>query len=157
MHINTAQKSSPHSLLILISMLALMIGFLTYLYLQNQQLEKLANYQPLTTSPNPTPTQIPTSLKTSPLEVLVTVSVDGFTPATLIVKKGSLVTFLNLGKKDYQIYSDPHPSHAQNPLLNFDEPLTNNSSITVIFDKAGVYTFHEESNPLKHKGTIKVE
>ena len=99
---NSAQKSSLHSLLIFISMLALMVGFLTYLYLQNKELEKLANYQPANSPLTSVTAQPSAPSGLFPGEASVVVTSDGFIPATLLVKKGSLVTFLNQDRKNHQ-------------------------------------------------------
>jgi len=100
--------------------------------------------------------------KASPEEsVKATASVDitakGFSPATITIKKGTLVTFTNKDKKEHQVASDPHPNHTK--LAGFDSVtnLKTSNTYSFLFEKAGTYTYHDELNPLKFKGTVIVK
>ncbi len=87
---------------------------------------------------------------------IVEVTDKGFTPGTVKVKKGTLITFVNKGKKTHRVSSDPHPVHTG--LAGFDSPtLAKGDTYFFLFDKAGTFTFHDHLNPLKFKGTIIVQ
>lgn len=86
----------------------------------------------------------------------VTINSTGFLPQTLLIKKGTQVTWINTDKKSHQVVSDPHPVHSQLPALNETKPITSNSSYSYIFSTSGTFTYHDEQNPLKFKGTVVV-
>jgi hypothetical protein len=45
----------------------------------------------------------------------ITISSSGASPRTLIVPRGSQVTFINNDVLPHQMYSDPHPEHTDCP------------------------------------------
>ena len=45
----------------------------------------------------------------------------GFSPETLNVKVGDLVTWINKSGTEAQVDSDPHPLHTSYPPMNFDQ------------------------------------
>lgn len=45
----------------------------------------------------------------------ITITSSGATPRTLIVPRGSQVTFINNDTVTHQMYSDPHPEHTDCP------------------------------------------
>lgn len=86
-----------------------------------------------------------------------TITGKGFVPQTLLVKKGSQVSWTNQDKKSHQVTSDPHPTHSLLPALGQGKPIPPNSTFTFTFDKAGTFTYHDELNPLKFKGVVIVK
>lgn len=98
-----------------------------------------------------TPAATPTLTQTPLNEAKVMITDKGFTPATLMVKVGTLVNWLSQDKKLHQIASDPHPLHNLLPGFFQNQP---SLSFTFTFTKAGTFTYHDEKNPLKSKGTI---
>lgn len=101
-----------------------------------------------TSFPNPFSKPIPN------LQAQVTITDKGFIPATILVKKGTQVTFLSQDNKSHQIASDPHPLHTGLPGFIQEKA---SSSFSYTFNKTGTFTYHDEINPLKFHGTIIVE
>ncbi len=85
----------------------------------------------------------------------LTYSDNGFSPASLTVKKGSTVTLKNTSSKTVQFDSDPHPVHTDNPELN-QPTLAPGESQTFTVNTTGTFGFHNHLNP-GDTGTIIVE
>lgn len=106
--------------------------------------------------PSPTAqnqTQASSSAKVA--SATVTLTQSGFDPETLKIKIGTKVTWVNKSGETATVNSDPHPSHTFWPFLNLGS-FNNGASISVTFDKVGVYTYHNHLNP-GEKGTVMVE
>lgn len=90
-----------------------------------------------------------------PVQVMITAT--GFIPATVTVKAGQQITWINQDKSLHQVASDPHPFHTG--LAGFDslEPLKVNETYAFTLEKSGTFTYHDHLNPLKLKGTIIVK
>ena len=86
----------------------------------------------------------------------VTISKSGFSPATISVKKGATVTWVNQDSKIHRVASDPHPSHTLLPTLDSDD-LANGDTYTFTFEKTGKFTYHDENNPLTIRGEVDVQ
>ncbi|MSR68635.1 hypothetical protein EXS66_02515, partial [Candidatus Saccharibacteria bacterium] len=82
---------------------------------------------------------------------------DGFEPATVMIKAGASVAWVNIDSNPHQIASDPHPTHSSFPDLYAPEPLGTNDVYSMIFEKAGTYTYHDNLNPYTFKGVVIVE
>ncbi len=96
-----------------------------------------------------------TSTTPLPLRNDIKVTSTGFEPATLTVKKGTNVIWTNNSGTTVTVNSDLHPTHLLWPFLNlgaFDD----GSTVSVVFDKTGTYTYHNHLNA-SQKGTIIVE
>ncbi len=99
-----------------------------------------------TTNPNTeTSTEEDTSLDLG----AVTVNYDGakFSPASITVREGDSVTFVNNSSGGMSVASDPHPSHANYP--EFDQYKTGargQKTFTFKFDKAGSWLYHNHLN-----------
>jgi len=87
----------------------------------------------------------------------VTITKDGFTPASIKVKKDQAVEWINDDGTPHSIASDPHPSHDQLPGLDSIDPLNTGESYLFTFETTGTYTYHDDVNPDKFKGTVIVE
>ena len=48
-------------------------------------------------------------------QATVTITNAGFIPATIKIKQGQQVVWINTDTKDHQISADPHPSHSSLP------------------------------------------
>ena len=86
----------------------------------------------------------------------VSITKDGFVPATIQVKKGTAVTWINNDTNPHQVVTDPHPKHTNLKELDSD-PLAVGESFTFTFEKTGTFTYHDEGNPLNMKGTVVVK
>jgi len=94
---------------------------------------------------------------TQPVAVAsVSITKDGFVPATIQIKKGSQVTWTNNDTNPHRVVTDPHPAHTNLKGLDSD-PLATGESFTFTFEKTGTYGYHDEMNPLKIKGTVIVK
>ncbi len=85
----------------------------------------------------------------------ITYTDDGFSPATITVKSGDSIRFVNNSSSTVQPSSGPHPVHTANPELNFPEIAAGQSATMTVTTK-GTWSLH---NHLKedHHATIIVE
>ena len=123
-------------------LVAAVLGLIWLLYFNNQRTKE-------TTKTTPSPAIAASEAK-------VSITKDGFVPATISIKKGSQVTWANQDSSSHQIASDPHPTHTSLKALLSDQ-LAKDDSFSFIFEKAGTFTYHDELNPLKFQGTVKVQ
>lgn len=89
-------------------------------------------------------------------EAVVSITEEGFSPATIQITKGSAVRWTNTDSSPHQIASDPHPTNTSLPGL-YSDPLAEGDSYSYTFEKSGTYTYHDHLNPLKFKGTVIVK
>lgn len=102
-------------------------------------------------------TASPTQAKQAeqPKQSAVTVTSSGFDPATITVAPGTQVVWTNTSGVDVTVSSDAHPTHLLFPFLNLGN-FSDGSSVSVVFEKAGTYTYHNHFNA-SQKGTILVQ
>lgn len=121
---------------------------------------KKGSYSPSINPQSKTESANPMSKKTNPAsedkngQNIVTLGENGFSPVTLTVKAGTKVTWLNKSGKKAAINSDPHPIHTNYSLLNLGS-FESEDSLSLTFDKAGTFGYHNHLNP-SQKGTIYV-
>lgn len=106
--------------------------------------------QPTVTLPSPTTTS------NAPKEATVTLTQQGFSPQTVMIKKGGIVTWINQSSTLATVNSDAHPTHLLYPPLNLGE-FDNNQSFQLSFDKTGKFTYHNHLNPSQTGSVIVVE
>ncbi|MDQ3065387.1 MAG: cupredoxin domain-containing protein [bacterium] len=87
----------------------------------------------------------------------VGISEEGFSPATITVKKGQSVKWTNQGSAVHQVASDPHPVHDALPGLFAPTPLESEDTYTYTFEETGTFTYHDHLSPFKLKGNVIVE
>jgi plastocyanin len=92
------------------------------------------------------------SLNTTP-SATISLDSDGYTPATVKVKPGQYVMWVNKDAQDHQVVAD----QALLPDLHSEGPLKTGESYSFPFEKKGSYTFYDPANPDKYKGTVVVE
>lgn len=100
---------------------------------------------------NPTITTVNKQQET----VSVSVTSSGFEPKELKIKTGTLVTWINKSGAAVTVNSDNHPTHLLWPFLNLGS-FDNNSSVSVVFEKPGIYTYHNHFNS-SQTGKVTVE
>lgn len=100
-----------------------------------------------------TPTVTTAVSKQEPVSVKVTSS--GYEPKELTIKAGTLVTWINNSGAAVTVSSDNHPTHLLWPFLNLGS-FADKSSVSVIFEKPGVYTYHNHFNS-SQTGTVTVK
>lgn len=85
----------------------------------------------------------------------ITLTKDGFDPASITIKTGTLIVWLNKSGAEASVNSADHPTHQLYPLLNLGR-FPDGSSVSLIFDKAGTNKYHDHLHPDK-TGTVIVE
>lgn len=85
----------------------------------------------------------------------VTFTKDGFLPASLTIKKGEAVMWINESSVDATVNSNPHPTHKLYRFLNLGE-VPPGSSVQAVFEKTGTFGYHNHLNP-GQQGTIVVK
>lgn len=106
-------------------------------------------------SSNNTKNKSITISKLAPAEVSITSS--GFVPQTMTVKVGQPIVWTNNDSSPHQINSDPFPTDNAVPGLNSGSGLSKGQTYRYVFSKAGTYTYHDDLNPYKFKGTVIVQ
>lgn len=95
-----------------------------------------------------TPTAIPNM-------TTVEVTAQGYSPKTITVKTGARVIWINKTDGAVTVNSANHPTHTVYPPLNLGE-FPKGSSVQLVFDKPGTYTYHNHFNP-SQTGTVIVK
>ena len=96
-----------------------------------------------------------TEVPTQGPNVTVEATKTGFVPQTTTIKTGTQVVWKNTSGESATVNSDPHPTHTLYPFLNLGA-FDNGSSVNVVFDKPGTYTYHNHFNS-SQKGKVIVE
>ena len=143
---------------ILLAVAAVVVLLGGFLLLTNNTKNSVTQTQTTTTQPTAaqaSPTVNPTEAMMMEEETIVTLTADGFSPSTITVKTGTKVTWTNKTGGPATVDSDPHPVHTLWPFLNLGT-FANGSTVSVTFDKAGTYTYHNHLNS-SQKGTVVVQ
>ena len=85
----------------------------------------------------------------------ITLTTTGFTPATITVKTGTKITWVNKSGSLGDVDSDPYKTKTSYPAMNFGT-FTDGSTFSLVFTKAGSYHYHNELNS-SQTGTIFVQ
>lgn len=94
---------------------------------------------------------------TTPVETAeVSITTNGFVPASIVVKSGTTVKFTNTDGQPHRIVSDPHPAHDILAAFDSEEPLNPNDSFSFTFEQVGTFGYHDETKP-SVTGSITVE
>lgn len=80
---------------------------------------------------------------------------DSYKPADITINTGDAVIFQNAGDSDRWPASNIHPTHEIYPEFDPRRPITPNKGWLFIFDKAGVWKYHDHLDP-RITGTITV-
>ena len=103
--------------------------------------------------PDPTKTVQP-SFTPAPT-AKVTITANGYEPATLKVKAGTIVTWTNTDTAGHSVVTNSHPEHTDLSDLKSD-PLIKDQTYHYKFTKAGTYNYHDEQ-VLTNNATVVVE
>lgn len=106
-----------------------------------------------TTQKEPIATLTPAVQDVSGAEVSLTLT--GFSPKTITVKAGTKVVWTNSSGQAGNVSSNLHPTHLIYPALNLGN-FEGSQSVSLVFDKAGTYGYHNHLNTTE-TGTIVVE
>lgn len=132
--------------LLIIAVFVVLVG--GFFLLSNKTKNSQVNQNQATQKQNPT-TAKPVEGKA------VTVTNKGFEPQTITIKKGQRIVWTNKSGASVTVNSDAHPTHLLWPFLNLGQ-FANGSSVSVVFEKAGKYTYHNHFNP-SQTGTVIAE
>lgn len=100
---------------------------------------------------NPTPPKV-----TAPVTAEVDMNEDGFNPATIKVKAGTVVIWKSTDSESHRVVSNPHPTHGDLPGLDSKSNIGPDDTYSYTFDKVGTYKYHDELDPTRN-GTVVVE
>lgn len=89
----------------------------------------------------------------SPITVYITST--GFSPSTVTVKAGTVVTWTNSSGGSVEVASDPHPTHTNLPGF-VSSALGNGASYSFTFTKVGTWGYHDHLHPTV-EGTVIVQ
>lgn len=88
--------------------------------------------------------------------VIVERSDSGFSPASVTVKKGTAVKFINKSSTPMSVASDPHPTHTNYPEFDqYKSTFKGKSEYDFTFEKVGTWGYHNHLNP-SQTGTVMV-
>lgn len=134
-------------LLILLIILLVAAGIYGYILLSKNNSQNLINQVKNVIMNQPTGGKEET---TPSARAQITITKDGFLPATLTVAKNQQVTFINNDNSNHHIISPEQ--------LDLDSDILNpNDSYIFTFEKTGTYTYTDKLNPNKFKGTVIVK
>jgi plastocyanin len=85
----------------------------------------------------------------------ITVNSSGFSPSSLTVKVGTMVTWTNSSGGEVFIASDPHPTHTDLPGLS-SGAVANGGTYSFTFVKIGTWGYHDHLDPTL-KGSVTVQ
>ncbi len=102
---------------------------------------------PVAEQPAPAPTPAPAPKPVEPTQVEIKMSQDGFVPAQIGIKKGTIVLFKNVGANPMWPASDPHPVHTNYSRFDASHPIPPGETYQLNFPDPGVYTFHDHLSP----------
>ncbi len=144
-HLRKKKMGNQKILIAGISAVILVLAALTFFISSGKKID-IGQKQTLAPTVTPTPTPIPGET--------VMVTVHGFVPEKLTVKKGTYINFVNLSDTEsVDVESDDHPTHKKFPQLNIGPIKNGFTSALVKYDTPGTYTYHNHLNP-NMKGTI---
>ncbi len=99
-----------------------------------------------TTVPVAVPTASPTGAVAASVEVDYTAT--GFSPASVTVKKGETVKFVNKTTSPMSVASNPHPTHTDYPGFDqFKSSQKGQAEYDFVFDKVGTWGYHNHAKP----------
>lgn len=87
-----------------------------------------------------------------PVEILITVTPNGFVPDVIMIAPNTKITWVNKSSVVANVTSDPQNAYTQLNLGDFGQ----NSSVSLTFGAAGRYHYYNSKNPLQ-KGTLVVK
>ena len=88
---------------------------------------------------------------------VVSITKNGFVPATLVIKAGQTVKWTNDDDSPHRVASDPHPNHTGLSGFDSENNLDAGASFNFNFEKTGTFGYHDHLNPETLKGVISVQ
>jgi plastocyanin len=81
---------------------------------------------------------------------------NGFSPSSIEVKAGTIVTFVNQSSLGMWVASDPHPTHTNYPGFDEKGQVSNGGNYSFTFTKVGTWGYHNHLDP-RRIGSIIVQ
>lgn len=137
---------------VIYAVVGLVIYGLIYYFVLNKKggnINNVPSVDPTTTSSEAT------ASTTATIQDTVNLTTNGFSPATLTIKAGTKVTWVNQSGSNATVNSNPHPIHTDYPPLNLGS-FKDGGTLSLTFDKPGTYGYHNHLNP-SESGTIIVQ
>lgn len=72
---------------------------------------------------------------------------DGFVPEAITVRAGDSVTFRTQRPQPFWPSANPHPTHALYPEFDAGRPVPSTESWTFVFERVGVWPYHDFLRP----------
>lgn len=88
------------------------------------------------------------------VDAQVNITSHGFIPASISIKVNQAVTWTNTDNAPHLVASDPYPTDNGLAGFNSKQKLILHDNYSFIFDKAGIYNYHDDLNPYTIKGTV---
>ena len=104
---------------------------------------------------NPTPGFFDKS-SVSQNDILVSITVEGFQPSSITIKKGQKVTWINNTSGLSWPASNPHPSHTDYPGFDTELPMKSGQAWSFTFTKVGDWGYHDHLSPTTRRGDVRV-
>ena len=113
----------------------------------------------VTASATPTAVVVTPKVSIKPVMHTVTVTSSGVSPASLTIRVGDAVRFVNKSGEEVWPASDPHPTHTLCPGFDARRGLKNGEEYTLTFPLARTCTYHSHLDPSNSslQGTITVQ
>lgn len=104
--------------------------------------------QPIQLAPSESPevSSSPTVSESPAATTTISISDTGFTPAKIVVKAGTTVTFMNNGQALHRPASNPHPTHTDLAGFDAQKGLATGESYSFTFTKVGTWGYHDHLN-----------
>ncbi len=87
---------------------------------------------------------------------IINITSFGFSPSDINVPTNTIVTWTNKDTKPHEVAADPFPKDDSIPNFNSYVVLHTNETYTFKFEKSGTYKYHDQLNPFKFNGIVKV-
>ncbi|MCE9644322.1 cupredoxin domain-containing protein [Candidatus Parcubacteria bacterium] len=103
-------------------------------------------------------TTTPDTASSTPALPRITVNMtdDGFEPSTLVIKKGQIIEFVNVGKDFHWPASDLHPTHEIYSEFDSDKPVGPGETYSFQFERIGKWNMHDHLHA-RFRGSIEVQ
>ncbi len=90
----------------------------------------------------------------TPKETTIIITKSGFEPKTITIKIGTKVIWKNDSGDLTNVSSAVHPTHQVYPPLNLDN-IVAGQTVSLVFDKAGTYNYHNHLDAAQ-EGVVEV-
>lgn len=88
---------------------------------------------------------------------IINITSTGFIPSDINVPTNTLVTWTNKDIKPHEVSADPYPKDDSIPNFNNNVVLQPNETYSFKFENKGLYKYHDQLNPFKFNGIVRVK